>query len=1070
MYLRYTTVLVLWLLASSLNAQVQKAFKLLDEAKYEAALPLLRSAVQDRSDRVFGHYGLARLFASADYSGYQLDSAYANIQAAEAAIKVLNYKERNKIYKDLSNSEIRKQRTYILKMALETAEQENTLAAYQHFVDHYPDAGSRYLNQALTGRNQLAYRTARETDTEAAYAALLTQYGDDLKALNRAWYDAAQKLHFERYIKQHGWSSFPAFAEQYPDNIYVRDSLFDDFKTLWAGPVSGFAGYISAYPEAPFIGFALDSLGSRLSARSDTLLSRMFIQQYSEHPAWPEVYGRWYEDQKTAFRGITDLEKYKTKHSDFPYPERWEADQDLLLDRSFEKLEAGKPLGAFRLFIDKYPHYSRIDSVWMRYYTTFKMQLPGSENLERFMKVHPEFPFPDVIAADRDAFQAEAEKAQWAALQSGEGTADLFRFTKQNKKSPYWQPAVDLLAERLLTEGQTNTINGFLRDHPQHAKRGALLEKLWEIFPSKEQREAVTQFQKEYPDFPKPEVLEAALTNAPLSETEIRTYSNDKRDGFINYIRHHAPQQKAFEALWRMLKPDLEKQDWDMAFQTLSNFRPEFGENCPDFTFWLDAFNPKNRIHPKKISSNINTDDLEEYSAVITTDDQHLYFCRNMKTGQSSADEDIFVSVRDENGKWSVAQPIKELKTAENEAPEAISADGNQMFVFRNGKIMTSEKTRNGWSEPIPLSRNINRSQWQADTRLTADGKAIIFTSMTGFGPDSHRDIYISHLQNDGSWGRAAPLSDSINTDKDDRAAFLHPDMKTLYFSSAGHRGLGALDIFVSKRLDDSWTNWSKPVNLGPGINTADNDWSFKVTTDGKFGYYNVLYDGQGGDIFMMSLPEAALPEAVATVSGKLSSISGEPIAAQIQWINLENGQLVQTTSSDPGDGSFFATLPSLGQYSYTIKKEGYFPISGNLDFSESLYHHRLDKEMTVVSVEEMKEKDLAITLNNLFFETGKYDIKPTSYPELNGLADWVTENKLRIAIHGHTDHVGDDAANQLLSENRAREVRKYLINRGLSEDQIISEGFGESRPVAPNDTDKGRALNRRVEIRIIEQ
>jgi outer membrane protein OmpA-like peptidoglycan-associated protein len=219
-----------------------------------------------------------------------------------------------------------------------------------------------------------------------------------------------------------------------------------------------------------------------------------------------------------------------------------------------------------------------------------------------------------------------------------------------------------------------------------------------------------------------------------------------------------------------------------------------------------------------------------------------------------------------------------------------------------------------------------------------------------------------------------------------------------------------------------------------------------------------------------MSLPEAALPEAVATVSGRLTTIGGDPIGAQIQWINLENGQLVQTTTSDPTNGSFFATLPSLGQYSYTIKKEGYFPVSGNLDFSESLYHHRLDKEMTVVSVEEMKEKDLAITLNNLFFDTGKFDIKPTSYPELNTLAEWVTENKLSIAVHGHTDHVGDDDANQLLSENRAREVRKYLISRGLSEDQIISEGFGESRPVATNDTDQGRAMNRRVEIRIVER
>ena len=1068
MYYKSALTLCLLFLVQLLPAQADRALKLIEQGKYTEAEPLLRASLDDQREQVLGYYGLAYLYSEPESPRFQLDSAYRNIESSRLAYKALDAKDKGKVSKDLSSSEIGRRRTLILKAALEQAAATNTLTAYQYFLDHYPGSGSRYEGKAMTARNELAYKAAREADTETAYTDLLNQYGDDLKARNRSWYDATQKLLFERYIEKRGWSAYPAFAEQHPDNVYVRDSLLDDFKSVWEGPTRGFASYIYTNPESPFLYFALDSLGARLSLQSDTLLSPQFILQQAEHPSWPGVYGRWYEDQKTAFRGISDLDKFKSQHPDFPFPERWESDAEVFLDRSFEKLEVGKALGAFRIFIDKYPNYSRIDSVWMRYYKTFKMERPGAENLDRFLKVHPDFPFPEVVTADKEVYLAAAEKEQWANLQAGEGTADLFRFTKQNKNSPYWQKAVDLLAERLISEGQSNTINGFLNDHPDHPKRGTLLEKLWQLFPDKHKHEAISQFQEDYPDFPKPELLEAAKANAPLDEKDILSYSADKRNGFINYIRFHAPQPQAFDALWRMLGPDLEQQDWDAAYKTLQDFQKEFEEGTDEYQFWLNAFAPENRTQPQKINPNINTDEFEEYSAVITTDDQTIYFCRNIMTGQSIADEDIYVSVRDEDGNWSAAHLIDELKTDENEAPEAISADGNLLFVFRNGKILTSEKTKDGWSEPTMISKNINRANWQADTRLTADGKAIIFTSMTGFGAGSNRDIYISHLQEDGSWGPATPLSDSINTDKDDRAAFLHPDMKTLYFSSAGHRGLGDLDIFVSKRLDDSWTNWSKPVNLGPGINTADNDWSFKVTTDGKFGYYNVLYDGQGGDIFMISTPEIALPGAVATVSGQLSTISGDPLGAQIQWVNLETGELVQTTTSDPGDGTFFATLPSLGQYSYTIKKEGYFPISGNLDFSESLYHHQLDKEMTVTSLEEMKEKDLAITLNNLFFETGKYDIKPTSFPELNSLADWVTENNLSIAIHGHTDHVGDDDANQILSENRAREVRKYLIARGLSEEQIVSEGFGESRPVADNETVEGRAMNRRVEIRII--
>lgn len=1070
MHHKLTLTLCLLMTAQLLSAQASRALKLIEQGKYTEAEPLLRASLDDQREQVIGYYGLAYLYSEPEFPNIRLDSAYRYIESSREIYKSLDYKDKGKISKELSSSDIGRRRTEILKAALQQAEEAHTPAAYQHFLDNYPESGSRYEGKAINARNQLVYQAARTADTEAAYTDLLASYGPDLKARNRSWYDAAEKLLFERYIENRGWSAYPAFAEQYPDNVYVRDSLLDDFKALWGGPTRGFGTYIYVNPESPFLNFAVDSLGGRLSLKSDTLLSPQFIRERTEHPAWPEVYGRWYEDQKTAFRGISDLEKFKAAHADFPFPERWEADAEIFLDRSFEKLEVGKALGAFRLFIDKYPNYTRIDSVWIRYYKTFKMEKPGAENLKLFLKVHPEFPFPEVIAADQQRFLAIAEKEEWEALQKEEGTAGLFRFKKQKEDSPYWQQAVDLLAERLVADGYTNTINGFLRDHPDHKRRSDLLEKLWELFPDKHRHDAIVQFQADYPDFPRPEILQAALDNAPLSDEEVLSYSANKHKGFVNYVRFHAPQPKAFDALWRMLGPDVAQKDWDAAHQTLKEFQEVFGDENEEYLFWLEAFAPQNRIQPTMISPNINTDLYEEYSAVITTDDQTIYFCRNILTGQSVADEDIYVSVRDEKGKWSTATLIKELKTDENEAPEAISADGNQLFVFRNGKILTSDKTKNGWSEPKLVSSNINRSQWQADTRLTADGKAIIFTSMTGFGAGRHRDIYISHLQEDGSWGVAVPLSDSINTDQDDRAAFLHPDMKTLYFSSAGHRGLGALDIFVSKRLDDSWTNWSKPVNLGPGINTADNDWSFKVTTDGKFGYYNVLYDNAGGDIFMMSLPEVALPDPVATVSGILTTISGEPLEARIEWINLETGELVQTTSSDPGNGHFFATLPSLGQYSYTIKKEGYFPISGNLDFSESLYHRRLEEAMRITSLEEMQEEGLAITLNNLFFETGKYDIKPTSYPELNILADWVTDHKLSIAIHGHTDHVGDDDANQTLSENRAREVRKYLISRGLKDDQIIAEGFGESRPIANNETEEGRAQNRRVEIRILEQ
>lgn len=1064
MHYRYILSLCLLLTVQCLNAQTSRALKMIEQEEYAAAEPIFRAALSDEKDQVIGYYGLAYIYSEPDFPGYRLDSAYAYIESASGAYKALDYKDRGKVSKDLSNSLINRRRTQILKAALDEAETENSVAAYQRFIDHFPGSGSRYEGKAVEERNRLAFEAARSLDTETAYTQLLDKYGEELKSRNRSLYDAAQRAQFEHYIERTGWSGYDSFAEQYPDNIYVRDSLYEAFQATWYGPVTGYQDFIVNYPDAAITRFAIDSLGMRLGEQADTVLSRQFLAQYPAHPARDRVYGAWYESLKTRFRSINDLDRFRTNNPDFPYPERLKADEEQFLDNSYDKLQVGKALGAFRAFIDKYPEYSKIDSVWWRYYETYKMERPGAENLDRFFKVHPDFPFPEAIEADRAAFQAEAMRGEWEKLQAGAGTADLFRYLRAKPNSPFRDSALNLLAERLLAAGEYQPIEGFLKDYPGHDYRPMLLMKLWDNFPGKDNAESLSNFIITYPDFPKPEVLEKAMAEVPLTDEEVRRYDETKRAGFINYINHYAPEPKAFEALWLMLEDYFEAKDWDGAYGMMQQFSEAFGDQYNAYTYWLRAFHPDNRVEAEEISPNINSE-REEYSAVITADDQTIYFCRNM--GTDKINEDVYVSTRDEQGNWQVATPITELITPDNEAPEAISADGNRMLIFFEGRIGTSEKTKSGWSEPKPLNKNINRSHWQADARVTADGKAIIFTSEVGV-LRGNKDIYISFLQEDGSWGPAQSLGDTINTEKDDRSPFLHPDMETLYFSSAGHRGLGGLDIFMSKRMDDSWTNWSEPVNLGPGFNTAGNDWSFKVTTDGKQGYFNVLSRPAGGDIYIIPLPGEYQPKPVATVSGLLTSIDGDPIEAQINWVNLETGEVIQNTTSDPEDGTFFATLPSLGRYGYTIKKEGYFPISGNLDFSEKLYHHRLEKAMTIITVEEMKAKDLAVPLNNLFFETAKYDIKPESFPELNGLAEWVLENDLAIEVSGHTDTVGEAADNLQLSENRAKAVREYLIDRGLKSDRIQSRGYGETKPVASNLTDEGRAQNRRVEIRII--
>jgi len=460
----------------------------------------------------------------------------------------------------------------------------------------------------------------------------------------------------------------------------------------------------------------------------------------------------------------------------------------------------------------------------------------------------------------------------------------------------------------------------------------------------------------------------------------------------------------------------------------------------------------------RSFAPNINTN-RDEYAPILSTDGRTLYLCRRV-----SGSEDIFVAHRDEQGNWSAPKPVSEWNTPRmSEAPESVSADGNTFFLFRSGKFYLSRKTASGWSPPEMLAAPFNRFNWQADLSIAADGKAMLFAAKN---PGSSIDIYVSLLQADGTWSEPFSLGNTVNTLREDRSPFLHPDGKTLYFSSDGHGGFGALDIFMSKRLDDTWTNWSKPVNLGPDINSPGNDWGFRVSTDGEFGYYAAVVNGNQ-DIVRSSLSADMRPEKVATISGKMVDAQGKPLDAEILWEDLETGEVVQVTRSNPATGEFFAVLPERTRYGYSVRKPGFFPLSGNVDLRSELGEIRLDKPMELVTFEEMKNRDVSLPLNNLFFETAKYDIQPESFPELKRLAQLVISEQLSIEIHGHTDSVGSDMANQQLSENRARAVRDYLISQGCAGDRIIAKGFGKTRPRAGNDTEEGRAMNRRVEMRI---
>ena len=381
------------------------------------------------------------------------------------------------------------------------------------------------------------------------------------------------------------------------------------------------------------------------------------------------------------------------------------------------------------------------------------------------------------------------------------------------------------------------------------------------------------------------------------------------------------------------------------------------------------------------LSSAINTPEGEEYGPTLTIDDNTLYFV-GLNRSEANVSEDIFVSRRDpQTGEWSAAQIVPALSNPyRNEAPTSISGDGKTMLLFVEGRMCFSQRSAYGWSEPQPLPRHLQLGNWQADAQIVADGSVLLFAANYPVEGEERAslNIFVSEHDEQGRWGQPYSIGATINTKEMERSPFLHPDMKTLYFSSDRDGTMGDLDVWVSHRLSDTcWNCWSEPENLGEIINTSGRDCWYKISTDGKTAYY-AQKNGRRHDIYCVELPNDKRPEVI-----------------------------------------------------------------------------------TVLAVNQ------AVSINNLLFETGKDIIMPESLPELKRIAQYVNTYGYRIRLSGHTDNVGQPDDNKKLSQARAEAVRQQLIEYGCKPEYIKAYGYGDLKPVASNDTEEGRALNRRVEITI---
>jgi outer membrane protein OmpA-like peptidoglycan-associated protein len=356
----------------------------------------------------------------------------------------------------------------------------------------------------------------------------------------------------------------------------------------------------------------------------------------------------------------------------------------------------------------------------------------------------------------------------------------------------------------------------------------------------------------------------------------------------------------------------------------------------------------------------------------------------------------------------------------------------------------------------------INTRAKETQPYITGDGRTLFFVSSRpgGYGAG---DIYESRLGDDGKWSEPKNLGPNINTDMDEERPFIHPDGVTLYFTSRGHEGMGGADLYMSHREVDG--TWGKAVNLGYPINTPGDEIGIYVTTDGKWAYFaSEQPDTRGGmDIYKFEMPDGIKPSPVSYVKGTVTDkANGGPLGTKIQFFDLNTGYIYSSASSDPKTGEYLATLPAGRNYACQISKEGYLFYSANFSLQnvkEGL-PYIMDIQLQKIQVGS------TVVLNNIFFETDKYELKEESKTELNTLIELLTKNpSLKIEIGGHTDNSGIEKDNENLSQNRAKSVYDYLIEKGISADRLSYKGYAATKPVADNKTPEGRAKNRRTEF-----
>lgn len=483
-------------------------------------------------------------------------------------------------------------------------------------------------------------------------------------------------------------------------------------------------------------------------------------------------------------------------------------------------------------------------------------------------------------------------------------------------------------------------------------------------------------------------------------------------------------------------------------------------------------------FNPVNIGPNVNSDGYE-YINAVSLDESQLFFTRKGSDVRSDESFCRSISARSASGQlnWSPAIEIgAPINTPGNEGALCVSPDGMTIIItccsrgdsYGSCDLYVSHKLGDNWLEPQNLGAEINTIAWESQPCLGADGRSLYFVSTRkgGFGGS---DIWKSTLQDDGYWSKPENLGESINTASDEMAPFIHPDGRTLYFSSRGHLGMGGADLFMC-RLDANG-NWQKPENFGFPVNTSRDEINLIINAKGSEAFISAEREKGFGntDIYRFEIPENMRPASVSFVQGKVYDKNTlVPLSAAFELIDMQENRVIASSTSNAFTGEFMMSLPVDKQYALNVSRKDYLFYSANFSVNkgnDSLNPVKLDVPLQGVAIGEK------VILRNIFFESGKFELLTDSKAELGKLIGFLKKNtSMQIEIGGHTDNEGTDAANLILSQNRAKAVYNYLTENGIDAARLSYKGYGETMPLVSNSTAEGRANNRRTEFKVISK